>query len=159
MASDGPALVIPRPPVPVVNAGGTIVFSRDERPWDYTIVALDTTYIRETFLPELLVRHFGEARAAAYRVSIVDRASKAQVFCSDRDAARCAIAAPDASEDFFDIRMREFNRFVVVDDRRGQQARTGQAAAPSWNASTAGAPVAPAPRDGRCARAAPGTSW
>ena len=77
MASEGPALVIPRPPVPVVNAGGAIVFSRDERPWDYTIVVLDTTYMRETFLPELLKRHFGEARAAAYRVSIVDRASKA----------------------------------------------------------------------------------
>lgn len=145
VASEGPALVIPRPPVPIVNAGGAIVFSRDERPWDYTIVVLDTTYMRETFLPELLKRHFGDARAAAYRVSIVDRASKAQVFCSDAEASRCAIAAPDASEDFFDVRLREFNRFVVVDDRRGQQPRTGQTAAPSSNASGVGAPGAPSP--------------
>ncbi len=123
----GPALVIPRPPVTIVNAGGTIIFSRDQRPWDYTVVLLDPTYIRDTFLPELLARHFGEARASAYRVSIVDRASKAQVFCTDTVSARCAIASPDASEDFFEVRMREFNRFVVVDDRRGQQPRPRQA--------------------------------
>ena len=129
VVADGPALVIPRPPVPIVNAGGTIVFSRDQRPWDYTVVLLDPAYIRDTFLPELLARHFGEARASAYRVSIVDRASKAQVFCTDTVAARCAITSPDASEDFFEVRMREFNRFVVVDDRRGQQARNGQAPA------------------------------
>ncbi len=138
----GPALVIPRPPVPIVNAGGAIIFSRDQRPWDYTVVLLDPAYIRDTFLPELLARHFGEARASAYRVSIVDRASKAQVFCTDAVAARCAITSPDASEDFFEVRMREFNRFVVVDDRRGQQARNGQAAGP---AAPAG-PGAPARR-------------
>src|SRR5918993_766473 len=124
VASEGPALVVPRPPVPVINAGGAIEFSRERRPWDYTIVQLDTAYIRETFLPELLKRHFGEARASAYRVSIVDRASKAQMFCSDVASARCAISAPDASEELFDVRMREFNRFVVVDDRRSQQTRS-----------------------------------
>ncbi len=126
VVAEGPALVIARPPVPVVNAGGAIVFSRERRPWDYTVVLLDTAFVRDTFLPDLIARHFGEARASAYRVSIVDRASRAQVFCSDA-AATCAIAAPDASEDFFEVRMREFNRFVVVDDRRGQQARPGQA--------------------------------
>jgi signal transduction histidine kinase len=137
--ADGPALVIGRPPVPIVNAGGTIVFSRDRRPWDYTIAVLDTAFIRESYLPDLLARHFGEARASAYRVSIVDRASKAQVFCSDSVATRCVINAPDASEDFFDVRMREFNRFVVVDDRRGQQAR------PSQTPGAPGLPAGPAP--------------
>ena len=122
---DGPALLIPRPPVPVVNAGGAIVFSQEQRPWDYTIAVLDTTYLRETFLPELLKRHFGDGGAATYRVSIVDRRSGAPVFCSDRETSRCAIASPDATEDFFEVRMREFNRFVVVPDRR-QQARAGQ---------------------------------
>lgn len=123
LVPEGPALVISRPPVPIVQPGGSIVFSRDRRPWDYTIAVLDTTYIRETFLPELLARHFGEAKASAYRVSIVDRATKTQVFCSEAGVTQCAIASPDASEDFFDVRMREFNRFVVVDDRRGQQPR------------------------------------
>lgn len=122
----GPSLVIPRPPVPIVDAGGAIVFSRDQRPWDYTVAVLDAEFIRETFLPELLARYFREPGTSGYRVSIVDRASKAQVFCSDKTATRCAIASPDASESLFDIRMREFNRFVVVDDRRGQQARNGQ---------------------------------
>lgn len=131
VTADGPALVIGRPPVPIVNAGGTIVFSRDQRPWDYTIALLDTAFIRDSYLPDLLARHFGEARASAYRVSIVDRASKAQVFCSDTVATRCVITSPDASEAFFDVRMREFNRFVVVDDRRGQQTRAGQAPGPA----------------------------
>ncbi len=152
VASEGPALVIARPPVPVVSAGGSIVFSRDDRPWDYTIVVLDTAYIRETLLPELLTRHFGEARASAYRVSIVDRTSKRQVFCSDARASQCSIASPDASEDFFEVRMREFNRFVVVDDRRGQQARSGPAPAPpastQTTAAAAGVPAAQAPASG-----------
>jgi signal transduction histidine kinase len=136
---EGPALVIPRPPVPVVDAGGTIVFSQDQRPWDYTIAVLDASYVRETFLPELLKRHFGDGAAATYRVSIVDRKSGAQVFCSDRDHARCAIRSPDATENFFEIRMREFNRFVVTPDRRQQQVRAGLAP----GAVTAGA-AAPA---------------
>lgn len=139
VAAEGPALIIPRPPVPVINAGGAIEFSRERRPWDYTIVQLDTTYIRQTFLPELLTKHFGEARASEYRVSIVDRASQASMFCSDAAVARCAIAEPDASEEFFEVRMREFNRFVVVDDRRGQPVRAPQGSAGSTP------PVATAP--------------
>ena len=151
VVAEGPALVIPRPPVPVVNAGGVIEFSRDERPWDYTVVLLDTTYIRETFLPELLKRHFSEASASAYRVSIVDRTSKAQIFCSDATTSRCAIASPDASEDFFEIRMREFNRFVVVDDRRGQQSRTNPSTGASGSAPAISTPGTQPPIDGPAA--------
>jgi signal transduction histidine kinase len=128
--------------VPVVNAGGTIVFSREERPWDFTVVLLDTEYMRKTFLPELLTRHFGEARASAYRVSIVDRASNGEVFCSDTTASGCRIAAPDASEGLFDVRMREFNRFVV-DDRRGAPARTGQATGTPGSGLPAAQPTQP----------------
>ena len=156
--AEGPALVIPRPPVPIVNAGGTIIFSRDQRPWDFTIVLLDTRYLRDTFLPDLLARHFGEAKASAYRVSIVDRASTAQVFCSDRVAERCAIASPDASEDFFEVRMREFNRFVVVDDRRGQQARNGQPAGPSPMPTPAPGPVPPSRANAGDAAPGPGAT-
>jgi len=126
IAAGGTALVIARPPVPIVNAGGAIVFSRERRPWDYTIALLDTAFIRESFLPDVLARHFSEATHTPYRVSIVDRVSGAPVFCSDHDAARCAIASPDASEVFFDVRTREFNRFVV-DDRRGTQVRANAA--------------------------------
>lgn len=156
---DGPALVIARPPVPIVNAGGAIVFSRDQRPWDYTVAVLDTDFIRDSFVPDLLRRYFGEAGASAYRVSIVDRATKAQVFCSDKVRERCAITSPDASENLFDIRMREFNRFVVVDDRRGQQARNGQqpgplpAGPPIWQTT----PASPAPgQSGTTVPPAPG---
>ncbi|MBA2355920.1 MAG: hypothetical protein H0V80_14790, partial [Acidobacteria bacterium] len=42
VTDEGPALVIARPPVPVVDAGGSIVFSELERPWDFTIALLDT---------------------------------------------------------------------------------------------------------------------
>ena len=129
VAPEGPALVIPRPPVPIVDAGGAIVFSQEQRPWDYTVVMLDTTFIQRTFLPELLKRHFGEGTTATYRVSIVDRRTGDPVFCSDRSADRCRIASPDASEDFFEVRMREFNRFVV-DDRRAQVRPGTPAGAP-----------------------------
>lgn len=145
VAPEGPALVIPRPPVPIVNAGGAIVFSQEQRPWDYTVVLLDTSFIRDSFVPELLKRHFGEGTASAYRVSIVDRRTGAQVYCSDGAADRCAIARPDASEDFFEVRMREFNRFVVVDDRRGQPGRPGTA---PGSATATTAPLPPGgPRD------------
>lgn len=145
VAPEGPALVIPRPPVPVVNAGGAIVFSQEQRPWDYTVVMLDTAFMRETFVPDLLKRHFGEGTSSAYRVSIVDRKTGAPVFCSEGSGDRCVITRPDASEDFFEIRMREFNRFVVVDDRRGQQGRTG---VPAGAAAATTAPLPPGgPRD------------
>ncbi len=160
VAPEGPALVIPRPPVPVVvNAGGTIVFSQEERPWDYTVVVLDAAYLRETFLPDLLKRHFGD-EGAAYRVSIVDRRSGAQVFCSD-DTSRCAIASPDATEDFFEIRMREFNRFVV-DDRRQQRNGAATGAAQTLPQPTPGTRVAVnvvRPNDGDARRAEREPLW
>ena len=129
VAPEGPALVIPRPPIPVVNAGGTIVFSQEQRPWDFTIVVIDQAYVRDVFLPELLKRHFPEAGASAYRVSVVDRRTGAQIFCSQPGTSQCAMTSPDRSENFFEVRTREFNRFVVVDDRRTQQGRAGQQAA------------------------------
>ncbi len=137
VAPEGPALVIPRPPVPVVvNATGSIVFSRDERPWDYTIVVLDQAYMRRTLLPELLKRYFDDNGESAYRVAIVDSASATPIFCSDPDAARCSIPTPDATEGLFEVRMREFSRFVV-DDRR-PQPRGGTAPGPT----TAAPPLA-----------------
>lgn len=140
VAPEGPALVIPRPPVPIVNAGGAIVFSQEQRPWDYTVVMLDTAFIQRAFVPELLKRHFGEGTASAYRVSIVDKRTGTPVFCSDRSGDRCRIARPDASEDFFEVRMREFNRFVVVDDRRAQQARAGAGGPVATTAPLPGGP-------------------
>ena len=142
VVAEGPALLIPRPPVPIVNAGGAIVFSRGERPWDYTVAVLDEDFIRTTFLPDLLRRHFGEDGASSYRVSVTNRATSARVFCSDADPGRCDIASPDATEDLFEIRMREFNRFVVVDDRRGAQNRA-PAVAPLAPAASAASPSAP----------------
>jgi signal transduction histidine kinase len=81
-------------------------------------------------------------------VSIVDRASNGEVFCSDATAARCRIATPDASEALFDVRMREFNRFVV-DDRRGAPARTGQATGTSGAGLQAARPGQPTQPDQR----------
>lgn len=118
---EGPTLVIPRPPVPVVDGGGVIVLSQEQRPWDYTVAVLDMDFIRQSLLPQLIERHFSERDGTtSYRVSIVDRQTGAQVFCSDSNTASCPIASPDASEDFVEVRMREFSRFVAVDDRRPQ---------------------------------------
>lgn len=121
LQGDVPALLIPRPPVPVnVSAQGTIVFSQRERPWDFTIAVLDTGYIRETYLPALVERELGPAADLPYRVVVTDLVSQAQVFCSTASSTpdACDITEPDLSREFFELRMREFNRFVVSDDRR-----------------------------------------
>lgn len=122
LQADVPALLIPRPPVPVnVSAEGTIVFSQVERPWDFTIAVLDTAYIRETYLPVLLEREFGPLADLPYHVAVTAPQSGEIVFCSATVSPEdeCAITEPDASRGFFELRMREFNRFVVSDDRRG----------------------------------------
>lgn len=130
---DVPAMLIPRPPVPVtVSAEGTIVFSQRERPWDFTVAVLDTAYMKDTYLPALLAREFGPLDELQYRVAVTDLQSSAAVFCfgaTGQDDG-CAITAPDVSREFFELRLREFNRFVVVDDRRG-----GPGASPSSRAS------------------------
>jgi signal transduction histidine kinase len=119
---DIPALLIPRPPVPVtVSAEGTIVFSQRERPWDYTVAVFDTAYIRETYLPALLEREFGPSDERSYRVAVTDLRTGDVVLCASGQSSSgdCTVTDPDVSREFFELRMREFNRFVIVDDRRG----------------------------------------
>jgi two-component system, OmpR family, sensor histidine kinase SenX3 len=118
--SDVPALLIPRPPVPItVSPEGTIVFSQADRPWDFTIAELDLDYIRDSHIPDLLARQFGALAELPYELVVTDEESDTPVFCLNRREGDCVIANPDVSRTFFDLRMREFNRFVVVDDRRG----------------------------------------
>lgn len=140
---DVPALLIPRPPVPInVSAEGTIVFSQLDRPWDFTIAVLDTDYIRETYLPSLVEREFGPLAEMPYRVAVVDLASGAPIYCAAApDVAPpddCAITEPDVSREFFELRMREFSRFIVSDDRRD----------PGRDSAAQG-PGDPGPRPGR----------
>ena len=142
LQSDVPALLISRPPVPVnVSASGTIVFSQVERPWDYTVALLDADYMRKTFLPALLEREFGPQAQVPYRVAVTDLRTGAQVFCASPDAAAdgCTITEPDVSREFFELRMREFNRFVVADDRRGASAGARGAGQEAGSPGTAGA--------------------
>src|SRR5690606_917592 len=67
-----------------------------------------------------------------YRVAVVDLQSGASVFCAAAPAVSaaddCAVTEPDVSREFFELRMREFNRFIVSDDRR-DAARDGASAA------------------------------
>jgi len=133
-----PALVIPRPPVPVtVSAQGSIVFSQSERPWDFTVAVLDTGYMRETFLRTLVEREFGPLADLPYRVAVTDLQSGTMVFCSvpGAPADGCAIADADVSREFFELRLREFSRFIVSDDRRGppRGGRSGQEGSPRGN--------------------------
>lgn len=127
LMSDIPALLIPRPPVPVdVSASGAIVFSQLERPWDYTVAVFDTLYIRDTYLPALLEREFGPLAQLPYRVAITDMRTGSQVFCAAPGASPggCTLTEPDVSREFFELRMREFNRFVVVADQRRSGGRS-----------------------------------
>ncbi len=137
---DVPAMLIPRPPVPVtVSAEGSIVFSQRERPWDFTIAVLDTAYMKDTYLPTLLAREFGPLDELPYRVAVTDLRSNGSVFCfglAGGDAG-CNITGADVSREFFELRMREFNRFVVVDDRRGGPPSDGGGGGPQMAAAEA----------------------
>src|SRR5690606_24604418 len=59
----------------------------------------------ETFLPELVERHFREAAAGEYRVAVVDRRAPEQVvYAANVTAVGELLAKHDADEDLFGIR-------------------------------------------------------
>ncbi|MPZ20344.1 MAG: hypothetical protein GEV06_20870 [Luteitalea sp.] len=132
-----PAIVIPRPP---------IEFRRESRAgepigFELTIAVLDMDYIRRELLPTLAERHFTtdvatrpDSAAPApgnrfeYRVAVIDRRTETLIYCSAEDSAQCRFEEPDYAEDMLEIRVRDFNRFVV-DDRLRPPLPPGEASA------------------------------
>ena len=155
VASEGPALVIPRPPVPVVNAGGAIVFSRDERPWDYTIVAA-----RHDVHPRDVPARVAQAalrRGARGRLSRVDRRPRQQgagvlLGRPRRHAAPSLRPTPPKTSSTSGCASSTASSSSTIDaaSRRARARRQ----APRGSRRPGDAPSPAAQRDGCCARAA-----
>ncbi|MGH9160302.1 MAG: sensor histidine kinase [Vicinamibacteraceae bacterium] len=117
-----PAIVIPRPPFEIRRAPGAGPASGLE----VTIAVLDMEYIKRELLPALAERHFtndlttrSETTTPApghrfeYRVAVIDRLTQTLIYCSAEDRALCRFDEPDYAEDMLEVRVRDFNRFVV----------------------------------------------
>ena len=85
-------------------------FGRAEAGW--LIVELDTRYVGENLLPEIIQRDIGAAgRALDYQVDVVSRTTPPSViYQSSATAARDIDNHPDASVGLFDIQMDQFFR-------------------------------------------------
>jgi signal transduction histidine kinase len=129
-----PAIVIPRPPIELrrePSAGAPMGL-------EVAIAVLDMEYIQRELLPTLAERHFttdvatqSDAASAAggrfeYRVAVIDRRTQALIYCSAQDRAQCRFEEPDYAEDMLEIRVRDFNRFVV-DNRLRPSLPSGEA--------------------------------
>jgi signal transduction histidine kinase len=110
-----PALIIPLtpPPQPDGNLRFKIPFPRA-----YRIVALDLDYIKQRFIPELVNRHFYGTGEKDYHIAVVNRQDPEKViYQSDSQWSADALAKSDVSDNFFKIRMGEFDRMILARSR------------------------------------------
>ncbi len=103
-----PALVVPI--VPVQGHSPLPAFPLG-RPIAQRIVTLNLDYIRQSFIPELIKRHFAEGQESEYRFSIVRNAgAQSVIFESENGAAKFK---GDVVEPFMRLRLGEPNRLLL----------------------------------------------
>ncbi|MPY87336.1 MAG: hypothetical protein GEU99_05395 [Luteitalea sp.] len=119
-----PALVIPYPPIVLRNQAG----ERSLTELVLTLAVLDKNYIQRELLPALAERHFSANGRFGYRVAVIARRTRELIYCSAAETPQCRFDDPDDAEDMFEIRVRDFNRFVV-DDRLRTPLSAGEASA------------------------------
>ena len=112
-----PALVVP---APLVFMTERIALSRPApsfRPRHdtlFTIVVLDREYVRREMLPALVQQQFrGTGSDADYQVAVMGRGGKDVVYRSTPAFAPDIDAPADASADFFQVRLQEFNTLAT----------------------------------------------
>ena len=75
----------------------------------YTVIRLDTAFVREEFLPALIERHFKQGTGDEYRVAVVSRRDPARVIYADNvDDVKDLVARHDAEADMFGLRPDQF---------------------------------------------------
>jgi signal transduction histidine kinase len=75
----------------------------------YTIIRLDTVFVRDEFLPALIERHFRQDIGDEYRVAVVSRRDPTRViYASNVDNVKDLVTRHDAEADMFGLRPDQF---------------------------------------------------
>ena len=93
----------------------------------YTIIRLDSAFLRNEFLPALVDRHFRQAHGDEYRVAVVSRRDPSQViYAVNVDNVADLLARHDAEADLFGLRPDQFQLIRQADrSLRGPNAPSG----------------------------------
>ena len=100
------AMIVPVAPVPRPVREHVTLFTPV---FGYTIVRLDTAFLRNEFLPALVERHFRQGTGDEYRVAVVSRRDPARViYAQNVEDVGDLVARHDAQEDLFGLRPDQF---------------------------------------------------
>ncbi len=93
----------------------------------YTIIRLDSAFLRNEFLPALVDRHFRQAHGDEYRVAVVSRRDPSQVvYAVNADNVADLLARHDAEADLFGLRPDQIQLIRQADrSLRGPNAPSG----------------------------------
>ena len=116
------AVVAPVAPVPQHVGEHVTIF----RPvFGFTVIRLDTSFVRHDFLPALVERHFKQGTGDEYRVAVVSRRDPARVIYADNvDDVADLVARHDAEADLFGLRPDQFQLI-----RQAERSQRGAGAA------------------------------
>lgn len=118
------AIVAPVAPVPQHPREHAMAFTPV---FGYTVVRLDTAFVRDEFLPALIERHFKQGTSDEYRVAVVSRRDPSRVIYADNvEDVKDLVARHDAEADLFGLRPDQFQLIRQAErSLRGAGAPTG----------------------------------
>ena len=100
------AVIAPVPPVPQHVREHMTIFTPV---FGYTVIRLDTAFIRDELLPGLVERHFKAGTGDDYRVAVVSRRDPARViYAANVDDVADLVKRHDAEADMFGLRPDQF---------------------------------------------------
>ncbi len=118
------AVIAPVAPVPQHVREHVTIFTPV---FGYTIIRLDTAFVRDEFLPALVERHFKQGTGDEYRVAVVSRRDPARVIYADNvEDVKDLVARHDAEADMFGLRPDQFQLIRQAErSLRGTGAASG----------------------------------
>ena len=112
-----PALVVPAPIIFLserIAVSGAQQSFRPRHAAAFTILVLDREYLRNEMLPALVQQQFrGAGSDADYQIAVVGRGGQDVVYRSTPAFTPNVNAPADASADFFQVRLQEFNALAT----------------------------------------------
>ncbi len=118
------AVIAPVAPVPQHVREHVTIFTPV---FGYTIIGLDTAFVRDDFLPALVERHFKQGTGDEYRVAVVSRRDPARVIYADNvEDVKDLVARHDAEADMFGLRPDQFQLI-----RQAERSLRGTGAPPA----------------------------
>ena len=94
----------------------------------WVVIALDEAYLRNTFLPELVERHFSDTSGGDYRVAVAHTDSDVVFYESEEGQSPDVLSHPDAMAPMFDLG-REVNFWTFDSSRFSERIGFGTARA------------------------------